>query len=46
VSAEQSGACYAGNRVVSLKIKALRLTLSDGEVVEDTAERIVHQLLQ
>jgi hypothetical protein len=46
VSAEQSGACYAGNRVVSLKIKTIRLTLSDGEVVVDTTERIVHQLLQ
>jgi hypothetical protein len=46
VSVAQSGASYAGNRVKLLKIKAVRLTFSDGSVVTDNTERIVQQLIE
>jgi hypothetical protein len=46
VSVAQSGAAYAGNRVQLLKIKAIRVTLSDASVITDNTERIVHQLVE
>lgn len=46
VSVAQSGAAYAGNRIKMLKIKAIRMTLSDGSVLTDNTERIVQQLVE
>jgi hypothetical protein len=46
VSVAQSGAAYAGNRVKVLKIKCIRMTLSDGSVLTDNTERIVQQLIE
>jgi hypothetical protein len=46
VSIAQSGVAYAGNRVQSLKIKQIRLTLDDGTVVTDNTERQVHLLIE
>jgi hypothetical protein len=45
VSVAQSGAAYAGNRIHMLKIKQIRLTLSDGSVLTDNTERIVQELI-
>jgi hypothetical protein len=45
VSVAQSGAAYAGNRIHILKIKCIRVTLSDGSVLTDNTERIVQQLI-
>jgi hypothetical protein len=45
VSVAQSGAAYAGNRIHMLKIKCIRLTLSDGSVLTDNTERIVQELV-
>lgn len=42
ISAKNSGVAYAGNRVTSLILKRVRATLSNGEVVEDPTERVVH----
>lgn len=46
VSVGSSGVPYAGNRVQSLKIKCIRLFLSDGEVLEDNTVRVVHLLVE
>jgi hypothetical protein len=46
VSLSQSGVAYAGNRVKSLKIKEIRLTLDDGETLTDITERVAHQLVE
>jgi hypothetical protein len=46
VSISQSGVAYAGNRVQSLKIKAVRVKLSDGTTYTDTTERTVHLLVE
>jgi hypothetical protein len=46
VSVSQSGAAYAGNRVQSMKILQIRLTLDDGSVVTDNTVRTVHQLVE
>jgi hypothetical protein len=45
VSVGQSGVAYAGNRVQSMKIKAVRLTFSDGSTLTDNTVRTVHQLV-
>jgi hypothetical protein len=41
-SAANSGIGYAGNRVTSLKLKAVRKLLKSGDVVEDTETRTVY----
>jgi len=46
VSVGQTGVAYAGNRVHSLKIKQIRVTLSDGTVVTDDTVRVAHQLVE
>ena len=46
VSVSQSGVAYAGNRVKWLKLKEVRLTLDDGEVLTDTTERVAHLLVE
>jgi hypothetical protein len=46
ISVGQSGAAYAGNRIKVLKIKQIRMTLSDGTVLTDNTERIVQQLVE
>ena len=46
VSVAHSGASYAANRVKLLKIKAIRMTMSDGSVLTDNTERIVLQLIE
>jgi hypothetical protein len=46
VSVSQSGVAYAGNRVKSLRIKAIRVTLSDGSDFTDDTVRIVQQLVE
>jgi hypothetical protein len=46
VSISQSGVAYAGNRVQSLKIKAIRVKLSDGTSYTDNTERTVHLLVE
>ena len=46
VSVANSGAAYAGNRIKMLKIKQIRMTLSDGTVLTDNTERIVQQLVE
>jgi hypothetical protein len=43
VSVENSGVSYAANRVQSLVLKRVRLITADGEVLEDTTPRVVHQ---
>jgi len=42
VSVQNSGVAYAGNRVARLVLKRVRATLANGEVIEDTTERVVH----
>jgi len=42
VSVANSKIGFAGNRVQSLKLKAVRLILSDGSRLEDTTARLVH----
>lgn len=42
VSVANSGPAFGGNRVQSLKIKQIRLTLDTGAVVTDSTERVVH----
>ncbi len=42
VSVANSGVGYASNRVQSLTLTAVRLTLSTGEVIEDNTARVVH----
>jgi hypothetical protein len=44
VSAARSGVAYAANRVKLLQLKQVRATLSDGTVVTDNTQRIVHEL--
>jgi hypothetical protein len=46
VSVSQSGVAFAGNRVKSLKIKEIRLTLDDGTELADPTERVVHLLVE
>ena len=46
VSVSQSGVAYAGNRVQSLKLKEIRLTLDDGTTLTDNTVRVAHQLIQ
>jgi hypothetical protein len=46
VSIAESGVVYAGNRVQSLKLKEVRLTFSDGEVLVDDTERVAHLLIE
>jgi len=46
LSIAESGVPYAGNRVHSLKIKEVRLHLSDGTVLTDSTERVAHQLIE
>jgi hypothetical protein len=46
VTIAESGVTYAGNRVKSLKIKKIRLTLSDGSELEDDTVRVAHQLVE
>jgi hypothetical protein len=46
VSVAQSGVAYAGNRVRSLKILQVRLTLSDGTTITDNTVRVVHRLVE
>jgi|tagenome__1003787_1003787.scaffolds.fasta_scaffold20675724_1 hypothetical protein len=46
VSVSQSGVAYAGNRVKSLSIKSLRITLSDGSQFTDSTGWMVQQLLE
>jgi len=43
VSVANSGVGYAANRVQSLVLTGVRLTLSTGEVLEDNTTRVVHQ---
>ena len=43
VSVENSGIPYAANRVQSLVLKRVRVTTSEGEVLEDSTARPVHQ---
>ena len=43
VSVENSGIPYAANRVQSLVLKRVRVTTSEGEVLEDSTVRPVHQ---
>ena len=43
VSVANSGVGYAANRVQSLVLKGVRVTLSTGEVLEDNTARVVHQ---
>lgn len=43
VSVAQSGVGFASNCVTSLKIKAIRMFLSDGEVLYDNNVRVVYQ---
>jgi len=43
VSVENSGIPYAANRVESLVLKRVRVTTSEGEVLEDSTARPVHQ---
>jgi hypothetical protein len=43
VSVENSGISYAANRVQSLVLKRVRVTTSQGEVLEDSTPRTVHQ---
>src|SRR5262245_51609068 len=46
VSIAESGVVYAGNRVHTLKLKQVRLTLDDGTELVDDTERIAHQLIE
>ena len=43
VSVENSGISYAANRVQSLVLKRVRVTTSEGAVLEDSTARCVHQ---
>jgi len=42
VSVANSGVSYAGNRVTSLVLKQVRVELSDGQVIVDNTDRVVH----
>jgi hypothetical protein len=42
VSVVNSGVGYAGNRVASLTLKAVRLITSEGEQLDDTTPRVAH----
>jgi hypothetical protein len=44
VSTSNSGISYGANRVTSLKIKKVKFTTSNGDVVEDDTDRVVHEL--
>lgn len=46
LSVAHSGAAFAGNRVQLLRIKEVRLTLSNGQTLTDSTPRIAHQLLE
>jgi len=46
VSVSQSGVAFAGNRVKSLKIKEIRLTLDDLFEITDSTERVAYQLVE
>jgi hypothetical protein len=46
ISVSQSGVAYAGNRVLSLKLKEIRLTLDDGTTLTDNTVRTAHQLVE
>lgn len=46
VSVAESGAAYAGNRIHTLKIKQIRLTLENGQTLTDNTERIVQELIE
>jgi len=46
VSIAQSGPAYAGNRVKSLKITEIRLTLDDGFTLTDTTDRVAYLLVE
>jgi hypothetical protein len=46
VSIAASGPAYAGNRVQSLILKEVRLTLSNGSVLTDNSERVAHLLVE
>jgi hypothetical protein len=46
LSVAQSGAAFAGNRVQLLRIKEVRLTLSNGQTLTDSTPRIAHQLIE
>ena len=41
VSVNNSGVSFAANRVVSLVLKRVRLVMSDGNVLEDSAPRVI-----
>jgi len=43
VSVANSGVCYAANRVQSLTLKRVRVYMSDGQVLVDCTERVVHR---
>jgi hypothetical protein len=43
VSVRNSGVTYAGNRVTSLVLKSVRRHTSDGQVLTDNTQRVVHQ---
>lgn len=43
VSVANSGVSYAAHRVASLKIKTVRLFLSNGDVVEDHSDRVIYE---
>lgn len=44
LSVQNAEVGYAGNRVQSLTLKRVRITFSDGTILEDNAPRKVHQL--
>ncbi len=46
VSVSQSGVAFAGNRVKTLRIKSLRITLSDGSEFTDSTGWVVQQLVE
>ena len=46
ISVAHSGSAFAGNRIRMLKIDRIRCTLSDGSVLTDNTQRIVHQLVE
>ena len=46
VSISQSGPAFAGNRVKSLKIKEIRLTLDNSFELTDSTERVAFQLVE
>ena len=46
VSVAQSGVAFAGNRVQSLKITEIRLSLDNGRVLTDTTPHVAYQLVE